>query len=339
MTLYKWSQTASADATADSTINWAEGQSPSSVNDSARGMMAAIAKYRDDVAGAIVSSGTSTAYAVNTYQVFQSLSQLNGQVIAFTPHTTNGATVTINVDSLGAKPLRAAPSTDLPVGVLIQGTPYVALYNHADQAFYLQGLFGNPYNIPIGGSIDFWGTAAPNSSFALMYGQAISRTTYSALFALVGTIYGTGDGSTTFNIPDLRGRIAAGKDDMGGSAASRLTLAYFGTSAAALGAVGGSESKALITANLPAYTPSGTITGSVISPIGVRMRSPATTGTTDAGTVSAGVSGGTDLGSQSLLISSSSLSATFTGAAQGGSSSPVAIPQPTIISNKLLRVL
>ena len=71
MTLYKWSQTASADATADSTINWAEGQSPASVNDSARAMMEAIAKYRDDVAGAIVTSGTSTAYAVNTYQVFQ----------------------------------------------------------------------------------------------------------------------------------------------------------------------------------------------------------------------------------------------------------------------------
>lgn len=52
MTLYKWSQTASADATIDSTINWAEGQSPSSVNDSARAMMAAIAKYRDDIAGA-----------------------------------------------------------------------------------------------------------------------------------------------------------------------------------------------------------------------------------------------------------------------------------------------
>jgi hypothetical protein len=50
MTLYKWSQTASSDASADSTINWAEGQAPSSVNDSARAMMAATAKYRDDIA-------------------------------------------------------------------------------------------------------------------------------------------------------------------------------------------------------------------------------------------------------------------------------------------------
>ena len=57
MTLYKWSQTAAADANANSTINWAEGQAPSSVNDSARAMMAATAKYRDDISGAIVTCG------------------------------------------------------------------------------------------------------------------------------------------------------------------------------------------------------------------------------------------------------------------------------------------
>src|ERR1700761_3758972 len=130
MTLYKWSQTASADATADSTINWAEGQAPSSVNDSARAMMAATAKYRDDIAGAIVTTGTSTAYAVSSYQGFDTLAHLNGQMIAFTPHVTNGATVTLNVDVLGAKPLRTAPGVELPPGVIIQGTPYTALYNN-----------------------------------------------------------------------------------------------------------------------------------------------------------------------------------------------------------------
>ncbi|WP_256809015.1 phage tail protein [Bradyrhizobium sp. Bra64] len=255
MTLYKWSQTASADATADSTINWAEGQSPSSVNDSARAMMAAIAKHRDDVAGAIVTTGTSTAYAVNTYQVFQSLSQLNGQVVAFTPHATNGATVTINVDGLGAKPLRSAPAGELPAGTIIQGTPYAALYNNNDATFYLVGFFNNPYNVPIGSCIDFFGATAPNSSFVLAYGQAISRTAYSTLFSMFGTSYGTGDGSSTFNIPDLRGRIVAGKDDMGGSAASRLTSSYFGGTATTLGGVGGAESLTLTAGQLPSSIP------------------------------------------------------------------------------------
>ena len=241
MTLYKWSQTASSDATADSTINWAEGQAPSSVNNSARAMMAATAKWRDDIAGAIVTGGTSTAYTVSSYEVFDTLAHLGGQMIAFTPHTTNGATVTLNVDSLGAKPLRSAPGVELLAGTIIQGTPYLALYSNSDGAFYLQGFYGNPYSIPLGGGMPFFASTAPNSSFVFPYGQAISRTTYSALYSLLSTTYGTGDGSTTFNIPDLRGRVLAGVDNMGGSAASRLTVSYFGANASTLGATGGGE--------------------------------------------------------------------------------------------------
>jgi microcystin-dependent protein len=248
MTLYRWSQTASADASADSTINWAEGQAPSSVNDSARAMMAATAKYRDDVAGAIVTTGTSTAYTVSSYQVFDTLAHLGGQMIAFTPHVTNGAgPVTLNVDSLGAKPLRTSPGVELLAGTIIQGTPYVAVYNNGDGAFYLQGFFGNPYNVPLAAGMDYWAATAPNSSFAFPIGQAISRTTYAALFGLIGTTYGPGDGSTTFNLPDKVGRVSAMLD--GGSA--RISSTYFGGNPANLGASGGAESQALTLAQLP----------------------------------------------------------------------------------------
>src|SRR5438874_2352531 len=174
MTLYKWSQISATDATADSSINWSEGQVPSSINDSARAMMAATAKYRDDISGAIVTSGSSVAYTIASYQQFDTLAHLNGQMIAFTPHATNGATVTLNVDSLGAKPLRSAPNSELLPGTIIQGTPYVAVYNQADGAFYLRGFFGNPYNIPLAASLDYWAATTPNSSFAFPYGQAIS---------------------------------------------------------------------------------------------------------------------------------------------------------------------
>ncbi len=264
MTLYKWSQTASADANADPTINWAEGQAPSSVNDSARAMMAATAKYRDDIAGAIVTAGTSTAYTVSSFQVFDTLADLGGKMIAFTPHATNGATVTLNVDSLGAKPLRSAPNVELPAGVIIQGTPYMATYNNTDGAFYLQGFFGSPYNIPIGAGIDFWGTTAPNSSFAFPYGQAISRTTYAALFAVVGTTYGSGDGSTTFNLPDKRGRISVALDTMGGTAAGRVTSASGGIDGTTVGATGGGQAYTMLRSDLPNVAPAFTgIAGTV----------------------------------------------------------------------------
>jgi microcystin-dependent protein len=84
------------------------------------------------------------------------------------------------------------------------------------------------------------GSSAP-SGWLLCYGQAISRTTYADLFTAIGTTYGSGDGSTTFNIPDFRGRAAFGKDDMGGSAASRLTTAGSGVDGSTLGTGGGSQ--------------------------------------------------------------------------------------------------
>jgi hypothetical protein len=242
MTLYKWSQTASSDATADSTINWAEGQAPSSVNDSARAMMAATAKYRDDIAGAIVTSGTSTAYGVSSYEVFDTLAHLGGQMVAFTPHITNGAAVTLNVDSLGAKPLRSAPGAELQAGTIVQGTPYVAVYNNSDAAFYLQGFYGNPYNVPLLGGMDFWDTIAPNSSFIFPAGQAVSRTTYATAFARWETTYGAGDGSTTFNVPDKTGRVSAMKEASG----TRLTTAGSGVDGGTMGANGGSQNQSVL---------------------------------------------------------------------------------------------
>src|SRR5215470_12117285 len=116
MAFWSWSKTAANNATADSTINWAEGQSPSSVNDSARALMARTAEWRDDISGTITTGGSSTAYTVTSNQVFDTLAHMNGAMVSFIPHTSNGATVTLNVDGLGAKPLRSSPSVELGAG-------------------------------------------------------------------------------------------------------------------------------------------------------------------------------------------------------------------------------
>lgn len=86
----------------------------------------------------------------------------------------------------------------------------------------------------VGMIFPFGGDSAP-TGYLMCYGQAVSRTTYAALFAVIGTKFGEGDGSTTFNIPDLRGRGIIGPDNMGGSAAGRVTGVTDGDS-------GGSES-------------------------------------------------------------------------------------------------
>jgi microcystin-dependent protein len=332
MSFWKWSRTASSNASADASINWAEGQAPSSVNDSARAMMAAAAKYRDDIAGAILTGGTSTAYTVASYQAFDTLAHLDGQMLAFTPHTTNGAVVTLNVDGLGGRPLRAAPASELAAGVLIQGTPYVATYSNADGAFYLRDFYGNPYNVPLGGMLEYTGTTAPNSAFVFPFGQAISRTTYAAYFALVGTAYGAGDGTTTFNVIDKRGRVSAGKDDMGGSAAGRLgsVSTDSGTiTGATLGSSGGSATHVLTTGEMPTHNHANSLNdpGHLHS---IPTASAAGTPTT------AVASGNGAVAIPETNVSTTGMTITNASAGGGGAHS---LLQPTIIVNYLLRIL
>ena len=87
--------------------------------------------------------------------------------------------------------------------------------------------------------MDFWGTAAP-AGWHMEDGAALSRTTYAALFAVLGTTYGAGDGSTTFNLPDSRGRAT-------------VTKAASGTFAT-LGAKVGEETHTLTAAEMPSHS-------------------------------------------------------------------------------------
>ena len=66
-----------------------------------------------------------------------------------------------------------------------------------------------PNYVPTGGMM-MWGTASAPTGYLLCNGAAVSRSTYSALFAVLGTAYGSGDGSTTFNLPDFRDRFPVG---------------------------------------------------------------------------------------------------------------------------------
>lgn len=106
--------------------------------------------------------------------------------------------------------------------------------------------------LPAGIVAPYGGTSEP-TGWLFCYGQAINRTTYAALFAAIGTTYGAGDGSTTFNLPDLRGRVVAGQDDMGGSSANRLTGQSGGLNGDNLGATGGAETHTLSGTEMPAH--------------------------------------------------------------------------------------
>ena len=104
-----------------------------------------------------------------------------------------------------------------------------------------------PKDLPSGILLPFAGSTAPDG-WLLCAGQEVNRETYSNLFAVIGISYGIGDGSTTFNLPDLRGRMPMGLDNMGGSSANRVT----NTVADSLGRGAGEEMHQLSFDELPA---------------------------------------------------------------------------------------
>ena len=117
------------------------------------------------------------------------------------------------------------------------------------------------YILPAGSVIPYAGTSAP-TGFLFCDGSSVSRSTYAALFAVIGTEYGTPDDGSTFKLPDLRGRVVAGKDDMGGSSANSLTDEAGGLNGDTLGGTGGSETHTLTTAQLASHTHSFSGSGS-----------------------------------------------------------------------------
>lgn len=121
----------------------------------------------------------------------------------------------------------AAVATGNRVMVLLDGRAMVVL-----------GVVGG--GLPTGSVSAYGGSAAPGG-WLLCDGAAVSRTTYAALFAVIGTTYGVGDGSSTFNVPNLKGRVPVGRD---------AAQAEFDT----LGETGGAKTHTLTTGEMPAHT-------------------------------------------------------------------------------------
>lgn len=118
--------------------------------------------------------------------------------------------------------------------------------------------------VPTGVVQPFAGSTSP-TGWLLCAGQAVSRSTYADLFGAIGTTYGAGDGTTTFNLPDLRGRVVAGKDDMGGTAANRLQVsATISTTASSTSATVGSAAGLAIGMKI---TAAGVTAGTTITAI------------------------------------------------------------------------
>lgn len=199
------------------------------------------------VANSTYSSGTvDTASTLVNSVTATDAQQWNGVATAVVGIETvlgTGTTLRGNLSSLGAR---------LDPGLSAAGL--IRLDNDAGLTGPLgtaAGGTGLTTDISPVGCMYVWTTTSAPSGFLLCDGSAVSRTTYATLYGVIGTTYGTGDGSTTFNLPDVRGRVVIMVDGI----AARVTSASTnGANADTLGGVGGAETHTLTESEMPSHS-------------------------------------------------------------------------------------
>ncbi|TGD94069.1 phage tail protein [Methylobacterium nonmethylotrophicum] len=240
-----WSPDPPSNASIDAPIYWPEGMSPAAVNDSARAMMAAIACLLRDTNGTRGASATGNAYALGLDQSISDLTQ--PFEVAFFVGSTNSGPATLSVNGTDGKPVLRRHQRQLGPGDLTPGVLYRAAYVPSAGAYFLTSP-----EIAAPGTIRVQAGPVVDDGWLPCDGRTLSRTAYSALFLAIGGYYGGGDGSTTFQIPDLRGRAPFGVD----AGAGRLTSV--GGLGGGLGNAGGAETVTLTTAQMPSHSHAGT---------------------------------------------------------------------------------
>lgn len=253
-------------------------------------------------------------------------STVSGDIYFYYTGTSNPAPVFLDalMTTPAPNPITVAAGEVVPVLFLDTEIIYrrVIIYSDGsiDEMDPLGSLFTEgEIGVPIATVLDYSGATAPEG-FLFCFGQAIDRTTYADLFAVIGTEYGAGNGTTTFNIPDYRGRVVAGKDNMGGIAAGRLTSPVAGST---LGAVGGSQSHTLTEAEMPAHDHPVNDPGHVHATVN------------QVAPVGAAIEGG-----NTYQLENRDTASALTGITVGDAGGDTAHNnvQPTIIANKIIKV-
>lgn len=224
-----------------------------------------------DLKGIIVSGGTASAYTAVPF--LGDLVLYDGLTLAVEMHADNDANATLNLTTLtvsSPKAIQIAAGVNVTQGLLKAKTVYRFTYDQATDVWLVQSTVDGGFYVPAGTILDYGGSVAPYG-FHLCYGQAVSRTTYARLFGVIGTSFGVGDGSSTFNLPDVRGRVRLGKDDLGGTAANiaqvttDLTTTASSTSASVASATGLCVGMIIVNANVNTGTYITAISGTTIT--------------------------------------------------------------------------
>lgn len=191
----------------------------------------------------LTSTDVTLTVAQSAFFMFILTGTLTGNVNLIFPSTIGGRRIIWN-QTTGSFTVTVKNGSSDP-GVLAFPLQQVPVLLTASTAFY------DEFGAPPPGSIIASGSPIALPGYLLCFGQQVSTTTYTSLFTAIGTTWGASGGGL-FTLPDLRGIALAGADNMGGSAAGRLTGYVLGTT-------GGAQSVVLTSSEVPAlvYTDSG----------------------------------------------------------------------------------
>ena len=170
-----------------------------------------------DAANPVVSVAAATNSSFGTIRIGTQaeVNATNDTSVAITPATLNA----------GFSNYLPSASESTSGGIILATQAEVDAGTNSGKAVTPATLFGAAQFVglstPTGGVIAFAANSAP-AGYLVCDGSAVSRTTYADLFAVIGTTYGPGDGSTTFNLPDLRGEFIRGFDGGSGVDAGRV---------------------------------------------------------------------------------------------------------------------
>ena len=222
------------------------------------------------VSGALIAKGTNTFAGANTFSNtvtvagvagFKSHVNVSGNMsVGGTTSITGAALFASTVTVVGAGTFKSNVSVSGNMNIAgntsIGGTVTIVGANvqAANAKVCASAFYGDGSNmtglLPSGVILPYGASASP-TGFLLCNGQSVSRSTYSSLFAVITSLYGDGNGSSTFNVPDLRGRFVAGWD-AGTSVLTSVTAnMVLGSSIAN---TGGAQAITLAVAQMPAHT-------------------------------------------------------------------------------------
>ncbi|MEM8971087.1 MAG: tail fiber protein [Pseudomonadota bacterium] len=224
--IHAWSKVADDNGNIDPAVNFAEFQTPSSVNNSARAVMARVKEWLLDIGKAHVSTGEQDTYEVSMDST--PLALVDGISVLVRPHQDNGGASTLKVNELAAKPLRAKAGVELREGEILQDVPFMAVYDLAGDQFIIHGsgvyarsLFPDLINgfvlnniFPVGAVVPYAGETVP-TGWLECDGSSLAVDDFLELHAKIGFAYGGSD--TNFNLPDYRGEFLRGFDNGAGN--------------------------------------------------------------------------------------------------------------------------